>query len=168
MAPKKKKCWRYSKGKGLLLSDLRDGTIPDNEHYKEVFKRRPEFGEFPLNNPTEALRLFEGRLREARKKVAQKNSRAAQEEAMFRADRLVKPASTTDAFGRPRWNGSAVQKLLKSDITAKKHIGLSTKQFHQTRPEYLALPRDFFGQKIQQEERLQKFVAQYGDRHNYY
>jgi len=152
----------------MLLTDIRDGTILPTEHWKQVFYRRPEFGEFPLNNPAESLRLFEGRLKAARDKVAKKNARAVEEEALFRADRLIKPVSATDFFGRPRWNGSAVQKLLKADITEKKHVGLTTKQFHQTRPEYLALPRDFIGQKVRQEERLQKFVAQYGDRHNYY
>jgi len=96
----------------MLLSDIRDGSIPSTEHYKEVFKRRPEFGKFLLNNPVESLRLFEGCLKSARAKVAKKNDCTAEEEALFRADQLVKPPSITDFFGCPRWTGSTAQKLL--------------------------------------------------------
>jgi len=151
----------------MLLTDIKEKTIPDDEHYKEVFKRRPEFA-YPNNNPAKALRLFEGRLQAAHKKVAQKSSRAAEEEAIFRADRLVVPPSPTDFYGRPRWNGSNVQALLKKDFADDNHVGLTTKQFQSTRPEYGTLTVRELGRRMAQEDRLRKFNNQYGDRHNYY
>lgn len=103
--PKKKKKvenWRTSKGRELLLADVRSGTIHADMDDEEAFQSRPEFavGE----SLEEAKRLFEGRLKSARGIIGRKNTRASSELALLREDRKVHPPPPTNhrraALGR--------------------------------------------------------------------
>lgn len=166
--PKKKKKvenWRTSKGRELLLADVRSGTIHADMDDEEAFQSRPEFavGE----SLEEAKRLFEGRLKSARGIIGRKNTRASSELALLREDRKVHPPPPTNHRGEPRWEGSVAQKLLKQDVAEKKHVGMKPSEFHQTRPEYQAYPPKVIKGHVEQEVRLQKFLFQYRGRYGY-
>ena len=85
MAPSKKQNdWKKSIGRKLLFNDIKSGAIPDGMDYKTAFKSRPEFA--VGKNVDDAARLFETRLKSARKIIAEKDERAATELALLRED----------------------------------------------------------------------------------
>lgn len=128
-------------------------------HWETAYATREEFavGE----SPSEAKRLFEGRLAAARKREGKKVSRATEEERLFRADRLVHPVPQTNHRGEPHWDGSAAQKTLKQDVANGVHIGMMPQQYYAFR---LPVFKDFSPKTIAghviQEERLIKFLKQ--------
>ena len=86
--------------------------------------------------------------------------RASTELAMLQEDRLVHPFPATNYRGEPQWEGSAAQKVLKKDVADKKHETMSRTAFYNLRPEYKAFPKTVIVGKVQQEERLLKFMKQ--------
>ena len=100
---KKKKGWRSSKGRRLLYKDLKNKKIPDHLDYKAIFQLRPEFS--VGKTPAEAERLFEARLKTARKTVAERDARADEELQMMLEDRQIHPAPEFDHNGFPQWQG---------------------------------------------------------------
>lgn len=151
MPPKKKKApaWVSSKGRSLLERDIRHGLITADMNWEDVFEMRPEFavGE----NDAEARRLFEKRLKDALKRGQEKQSRADQELVALVIDRTTNPRPAIDARGRPQWEGSLAQTLLKQDVAAGVHVGKTPTQYHATRPEYTAFPVPYIGKKVDQE-----------------
>ena len=119
---------------------------------------RPEFA--VGDTPEEALCLFENRLASAREIIRGKKQRASTELAMLQEDRLVHPFPATNYRGEPQWEGSAAQKVLKKDVADKKHETMSRTAFYNLRPEYKAFPKTVIDGKVQQEERLLKFMKQ--------
>jgi hypothetical protein len=157
--PRKKKLveWKDRKGKALLIADIRCGTIPEDMNWKVAFRLRAAFA--VGDTPDEAERLFQDRLRRARKENKEQSTRAASELALLQQDRLVRPIPATNHRGEPRCEGSAAQSLLKEDIAALKHVGLSPQQFYQSRPEYYThYPLYVIKGHVEQEIRLQKFL----------
>jgi hypothetical protein len=167
MPPKKKKenNWRTCAGRMLLCSDIRNGDIPANMDWRTAFHRRAEFavGE----TPDEALRLFESRLKSARKILSSRDARASVEHAMLREDRQCIPIPTTNHRGEPRWEGSQAQKLLKKDIADGKHKAMTRMDFYQSRSEYQQFFKSTIDGKAVQEEKLIKFTKQYRARFGY-
>jgi len=157
--------WRKSDGKKLLLQDLRAGTIHDNMDWVEVFQYRPEFNVGV--SYAEALRLFKGRLRSARGKISKQKTRAVDELALLKQDRITHPAPAFNHRGEPRWQGSNVQKLLKADVKNKVHETKTHTQFYLSRPEYQTLPKRILVAHIEQEIKLIKFKTQYRSRFGY-
>jgi len=153
-------------GRKLLLEDIREGRIPDTMDWETVYVMRPEFavGE----TPEEAKRLFEGRLKGARKIIHGKNTRAATELTLFQQDRAKRPPPATDHNGLPRWEGSEAQKFLLQDLLNKQFEG-DAKGLWQSRPEYHTVyPLAYFRKKRDQEERTQKFLTQYRAKYGYH
>lgn len=159
MPPKKKtQAWIASQGRKILLSDIRTGRISENMKFEQVFLMRPEFAVGETFE--EALRLFESRLASAREIVRGKKQRAATELAMLQEDRLVHPFPATNFRGEPQWEGCAAQKVLKKDVAEKKRETMSRTAFYNLRPEYMAFSKTVINGKVQQEERLLKFMKQ--------
>jgi hypothetical protein len=137
MPPKKKKNpvnWLGSQGRAFLLKDIADGTITDGMKWRTVFGTRPEFEVGDTRE--EALRLFKGRLAAARKKIAEKKTRADREYSFLQQDLLVQPAPTRTHRGEPRWNDSAAQEFLKDDVKKGKIFTMTRTEFYNSRPEY--------------------------------
>lgn len=165
MAPKKKKkeSWGNSKGKRLLLGDIRAGRIPDDMHWKTAFESRPEFNvcPSPKKNPEE---LFSARLRGARDYIKGKNERSSRELALFQQDRVTHPPAAFNHRGEPRWPNSPAEMLLKQDVANNLHLQLTRTQFYLSRPEYQLYPKRVISGHVDQEVRLIKFLKQYVNR----
>jgi hypothetical protein len=145
-------------GQQLLLQDIRNGDIPSNMDWKVAFARRPEFA--VGDTPSEAKRLFQNRLKNARKKIEQNNNRASSELSLLQADRVAVPPPATDHQGFPRWEGSAAQIYLKQDVAANHHVGINKIHFFLSRDEYQLFTADFIWQKVRQEEKRIKYLRQ--------
>ena len=167
MPPKKTKtpAWITSKGRKTLFREITTGKIFENMKYEQVFHMHPEFA--VGDTQEEALRLFENRLANARKIIGAKKQHAATELAMLQQDRLAHPFPSTNHRGEPQWEGSAAQKVLKKDVENKKHETMSRTAFYNLRPEYDAFPKTVIDGKIQQEERLLKFMKQMRNKKGY-
>jgi len=163
---KKEVCWRDSRGKQMLLQDVRAGRIPDDMDWKDAFVQRPEFD--VGDTWEEALRLFKGRIKSARKLVNENNSRSTTELALLRQDRAIRPPPAFNHRGEPRWEQSAAQTFLKQDVADKKHETMSRTAFYNSRPAYKLFQKRTISKHIDQEIRLQKFLADYGKRRQYY
>lgn len=94
MPPKKKESWMKSKGRKLLLGDVKNGAIPNTMPWQTAFQLRPEFAVGV--SAAEAKRLFQNRLKSARAMISKKDARAASELALLQQDRLLHPAPATN------------------------------------------------------------------------
>lgn len=147
--------------------DVKSGLIPDDMDWQTAFEIRPEFEVYGVN-PAEARRLFEGRLAAARKRHDKKADRAEQEEQLLDADLVTHPTQPTNSNGRPRWDNSTAQALLKKDVDNGKHLGVKPMDFYKSRPEYY---NNFTHAEIvghlKQEVRTRKFLHQYRGKKGY-
>jgi len=171
MAPRKKKHpinWTATcRGKQLLLRDLREGLYPEDMPFEEVFYQRPEFDVGVSHS--EAKRLFENRLKAARKLVTQNNTRSASELVLMQQDRAAHPPPARYPSGEPRWDGSAAQALLKEDVKNKVHESMSREAFYTSRTEYyLDFSLQTISNHVDQEVRSSKFLKQYRARRDYF
>ena len=73
------------------------------------------------------------------------------DEACLRHDRLIVPLKTTTKSGAPRWDRHVARKLLKEDITAKKHKEMKPKELRESRNEYQDFTPEVFCKHIHQE-----------------
>lgn len=128
-----------------------------------IYTMRPEFGGADANQ----FRLFTARLRNARRNVEDGLHRAATEAAALKHDRLIHPIQENDYRNVPRWQGSQAEKLLKADIASGKHEHMKPSALYQTQEEYQKYPLDVFRGHIYQEQKLRKFLNQYGSRNNH-
>lgn len=155
--------WVASKGRRLLLEDVRSGHIPNDMDWTIAFSLCPEFNVCPSTKKT-PKQLFSARLKSARDIIRQKNTRAARELNLLQQDLVIRPPPAFNHRGEPRWEGSVAQQLLKKDIAEQKHVGLTREQFHQSRPEYSVYSKATIAKKVEQEISLIKFLADYGKR----
>ena len=163
---KKEVSWRNSRGKQMLLQDIRDGRIPDDMDWKDAFVQRPEFD--VGDTWEEARRLFEGRIKTVRKLVNESSKRSTTELEMLRQDRAVCPPAAFNHRGEPRWDQSAAQTFLKQDVADKKHETMSRTAFYNSRPAYKLFQKSTISKHVDQEVRTLKFLKQYRARRNYY
>jgi hypothetical protein len=156
--------WPSSKGRKLLIKDIRSGRIPADMAWEDAYKLRPEFvvGTKEDNTAKKARSQFESRLDSAREILAKRDTRAAEELALLRQDRQRHPAPATNHKGEPRWEGSEAQKLLKQDVAEKKHEGMKPAQYYASRPQYKAWGFSAATIKghVEQEVKLLKFRKQ--------
>ena len=79
---------------------------------------------------------FTDRLRAVKNDFVRKADRRERDREAFEIFRKNHPVPTHNHRGKPRWEGSVVQKLLKQDMEAGLHVKMSPKQFWESRPEY--------------------------------
>jgi hypothetical protein len=165
MPPRRKKPfdWYHSEARKILAFDIRKGAVKREMSVDTVFNMRPQYAAAGKDEQ-EARELFEGRLDDEFRRADELTQKAAVEMAALQQDRATHPRPALDAFGRPQWEGSPAQALMRSDIKAKKHIGKTQKQFCMTRPEYQVYDAQYIGQKISQEDRKQKWIENYPKR----
>jgi len=157
MAPKAKKeeKWVKSAAKEHLLNLLKVDKIPSEMTPKEVFERfcapktELNFGE---------KRLFSGRLRSLRNKVAEKNVIAARDAAAFAKDQVIYPRLHQDGYGLPHWPDSDAKAFLCKDIDQGLHLSLSMGALWSSRPEHTEhFPFSTFVKHVHQEVKTRKF-----------
>jgi hypothetical protein len=155
--------WRNSEAQKLLQKLLVSGEIPISsttsrmapvEIWNNVCLPRQEFAGFLFEK-------FPQRLRAMRKRLLEKGGRSEQEYVAFLHDKQHFPTPSHNHRGEPRWHGSDAERLLKLDVTAKKHELMAPQQLHGTRKEYQDYALVVFRKHIHQEVRLQKLVFQY-------
>jgi hypothetical protein len=158
-----KPSWQSSAGKKLLINDLRSSAIPmRGGDVAAIYNLRTEFG----GNDPDEFRKFPLRLRAARKHVEEGMERAASEAKALDHDRQIYKESEFNQRNEPRWQGSQAEQLLKADISSGKHNGMKPSILYKTQQEYQKFPLHIFRGHIYQEEKLIKFLSQYGSRNN--
>lgn len=149
--------WKNSKGKELLIEDLRQGRIPVvgvRGDAASIYATREEFGG---NNPDER-RKFTARLRSARLHLTENTERARTDSAALAHDRQLYPETQINSGGEHRWDGSAAQLLLRQDIRENRHNIMTPLALHCSREEYLVFRLEQFRGHIYQEVKTQKYV----------
>jgi len=122
MPPRRKKPfdWYHSEARKILAFDIRKGAVKREMSVDTVFNMRPQYAAAGKDEQ-EARELFEGRLDDEFRRADELTQKAAVEMAALQQDRATHPRPALDAFGRPQWEGSPAQALMRSDIKAKNH-----------------------------------------------
>ena len=128
--------------KSLLLHDS-DGTYKAMD-LQTFQKLSPLFEQYPLEYLERYLENF-------RKKMAKNKEIVDFDEACLRHDRLIIPLKMTTKSGAARWDQHVAKKLLKEDITGKKHKEMNPKELRESRNEYQAFTPKVFRKHIHQE-----------------
>ena len=101
---------------------------------------------------------FRERLRDHRKRMSEKHTRAAEEMQNLLHDRALYPKKTHNHHGKPVFSCSPAAPLLEQDVKEKNHKSLSLGAFHHSRTEYKSFDRDVFNHRILQQEKREKFM----------
>ena len=81
------------------------------------------------------------------------------DEAAYRNFMENHPQRSFDAIGRPRWEGSAAEALLKQDMDEGYHLAKRPFALYDSRPEYKVFDLDVFRGHIDQEIRLRNYLS---------
>jgi hypothetical protein len=159
--PPKEPEWRNSNAQVLLRHLLESGQVPSvlgimspADIWKNFCEPRTEFSGF-------SYAKFPDRLRAMQKQHRVKVGRAADENAALLHDRINFPTPSHNHRGERQWHGSEAERLLKFDVLAKNHEGMTPSQFYDTRLQYKEYPLEVVRKHIHQEVRLLKLRSQY-------
>lgn len=144
--------WHDSRAKAILLKGLEDGTIPLTVAEigpKDVFKMDPEFQKYKYEN-------FRTNLNTLRKATKSRKVNSAFDEDALQKDRQIVQRDTITQRGYPFWPESDARKLLERDLKEGRHLRMTPKILHMTRPEYRIFPLSVFRDHIHQELRCQR------------
>jgi hypothetical protein len=161
MAKKKKECWKNSKAKAVLYTDIVEGRVPvepDDSALKpkELWDQYKNLPEFQINDYNDHTK-FSNRLRSLRTQIKEQYERADADFRAFVHDRQIFPEPEFDYIrGYPHWNKSRAKKLLIRDIDIGKHKRVRPIKLYYTRPEYQEFPLKVFRDHIYQEVRKKK------------
>ena len=148
--------WKNSKAKKLLEEDLISGAIPlDSKDMgpKDVYRQRSEFAVF-------AYAQFRDRLRDLRWKTKDRNDLATSDSTALAHDQQIYPKAMHNHRGKPRWEGSEMERLLRLDMDAGKHKHMEPIELYHSRKVYYDnYPLIVSRKHIDQEERHRKFLA---------
>jgi len=146
----------------LLYDELVDGRIPVD--YKkmgpaEVFFTYAGTTEFQMNGMSYDA-TFRSRLLALRNIVKREMQRAKKDKNALRIALKNYPPPANDHHGRPQWNGSVAQILLKLDVANGKHRQMKPHELRTLpfRQEHMLHSVDEFRWKLQQEIRTQKYL----------
>ena len=151
--------WIGSSARLVLEQLIMSGEIPATGMTpKAVWETfclgRLEFEGFRYKN-------FPSRLWSMRAQIEANSQRSARENAAFVRDQEFFPVSAVTNRGKPRWQGSAAERLLKADIAEMLNDRMTPAALQRTREEYRPFDSDVFRKHIHQEVRLRKYIAQY-------
>jgi len=140
---------------------LRDETIPIN---RVLMGPKIAYKVSPVFQKVEYV-YFRNKLNDMRNKYKERRAWAEEDDFDLQGDLLLKPRPTYDVNGKPTWNGSEAQKLLRQDLPKylkkkKKNPQYMPRDLQKTRPEYQKFTLKKFRKHIYQETRRWKF-------HNY-
>ena len=129
--------WRSSESKELVLNDLRTGVLGLTEEETstdeawEYYRNTVEFVREGVGFPQ-----FSARLADHRAQVGARVGRAQWDAASMHLDRSKHPYPSHNARGEPNFHLSPAETLLRQDVRAGLHLGLTPSHFQATRPEY--------------------------------
>lgn len=130
--------------------------IKPKQVYLKYCKDRDEFKDY---QDYTALK-FAGKLNDIRDKIEQRIGRAKEDAAFLAHDRLVYPQPTHDTAGRPMWQKSKAQELLRQDIKDGTADSMKPRLLFDTREEYYNdYTLDFFRERIYKEKKWMKRQA---------
>ena len=148
--------WHKSKAKELLTHDLlnrrfpMEPTIDDTE---QIFQSRPEYKLYE--------KYFKENLKKLRAAISKRKMYAAIDNEALTHDRRIHPKATHNVNGRPRWEGSDGERLLKEAIDQGivDKPGFKPKSLYESRDEWCKVfTLKEFRDHIYQEQRTRKFL----------
>jgi len=148
----------------LLCEELASGRIPLDPKQMgpaEVFCAHSGTIEFQIDG-MEHDNTFQTRLRGLRATVERDTKRAVKDANAPKKALRRHPPSALNHHGRPHWNGSEAQRLLREDIAAGKHKSVTPFELHSSTDRAAcreALGPDDFRWKIKQEVRTKKHLC---------
>jgi hypothetical protein len=153
--------WKVSKARVILYQDLAEGKIPrhaTDQYGKSTMKLEVIFqmhGEYKLYDREK----FSSRLSKVRDMYDDCMHRKSMDEEAFNTFLHNHNPSLFSHQGYPEWQGSDAQSLLRDDIEANKHNGMSKIDLWESRAEYFEdFPLSVFRDKIKQEIRTAKYL----------
>ena len=149
--------WRNNPARLLLEQDLLSGAIPLTSaamSSKVVYTIRPEYAQLPYAS-------FPRRLQALRDSCKIKLDRGASDDAAYQHDCQFNRRPTFTASQKPRWEGSAAEHFLKSDITNNNHMNTTPQQLHASRSDYQVFELKVFRGHIHQEIKRRKFLSSF-------
>ena len=156
--------WQDSKTKEKLVADLVSGHVPikAKDMKPEVVYNLPDRFELFHKFPYEQFRNNLNRLRKTHQALF--SYAKSDYEALMR-DRTLHPKKTVDNRGKPVWDESEAQFFLRQDRKAARQAmeqgiePLSNEQLYASRSAYQRFDKKTFLQHIDQERRLELFIA---------
>jgi len=149
--------WQNSAARAMILEDLATGQLPlDEEHLStdeawDYYSSLHEFTGVPYSQ-------FARQLQTHRERVDEKRERSVEQHAALLRDRSKHSKPTTYDNGKPIFRYSDAYEMLKRDVYAGKHIGLTPSAFRLTETAYKRWNLKEFKEHIYQMERQWKFV----------
>jgi hypothetical protein len=149
--------WRNCRAKKQLVKDLERGKIPvlttamsaAEAHGLRALYQEVEFSKFKRN--FEALR----------KSIRDQKARSTQDSEGLARDRQLHPVQPVEQ-GRTRWDGSAAQARLRSDMEENLHVTMKPKDLWLSRTDYCeSFDLQTFRNHIYKEEQRMKRLAKY-------
>jgi hypothetical protein len=138
--------WKRCKPK--LQDDIVNGIVPDDWDPEKVHSFRDIY--VAVN-----FARFKANLANLRQKMATELDRAIQDDEAFQHDE-DHAESFLAASRKPKWDGSAAQRLLKEDMDAAANANLKPAALQATRPEYAFVEPKVFRKHVHQEQRSRK------------
>lgn len=153
--------WKFSDARQIMLQALDDGVVP--LEYGTTIGPRAAY-DILINEgleDTEYNDLFTRRLRDLAGQVVGNADRANDDEHAYQNFMRNHPKRAFDSYGRPRWEGSEAERLLKEDMANGIHQNYkgNPMQFYHTRGEYQKFTLEVFRAHIDQEIRLQNYLS---------
>ena len=127
--------------KPILEKLYLDGEITDDMARGSVWRLRQEFMACNINN-------FGNNWNRMKKSIGGLKKRANDDMIALAHDRILHPINMNN-----RWDGSAAQKLLKSDVKDDFHLHFTPLELWTSRAEYKAFPLHVFRPHVHQEVR---------------
>jgi hypothetical protein len=148
--------WQKSHAKKLLYHLIMDGVISDvdneDEDQQEIYLMCEEFAKYDFGK-------FGDRLSQIRKKIAELNSRAKDDELAFENYKQHHKPSLFSHKGYVQWQGSTAQDMLLDDMERGLHQQMTPKELWESRKEYTdQFPLHAFRSKLEQEIRTAKYI----------
>jgi hypothetical protein len=151
--------WRTCPARGVLLDDLAKGRLPlkntelSADRAFLFYRSMPEFENVCFSQ-------FRERLADHRLQITKEYMECKRGEDAFRGDqaRGFKNTRTHNRRGELILHLTPIDELVREDVRAGKHKGLSSSELQATRPEYRKLDNTKFKEKLYQEVKTQKFL----------
>lgn len=148
--------WSKSAAKQLLKKCFREKVIPSNygdaeQVWKDHCKNEAAFARMQYDD------TFVRRLGSVRDDYIKKVERSKKDQEAYNLAKQNHPTPKLDSRGRPQWNGSTAQKLLKEMIAEGKHVGKQPETIWKSKEAYRVYSLQTFRDHIYQEQRLLKF-----------
>jgi hypothetical protein len=130
--------WRYSEAKKKLAALLKDeSSWVKDKSWDEIYFGDPDFQLYRRD-------LFKNNAKALKKKIEVDQAAVAFDRMSLSHDRKLYPPRAITERGEPRYEGSAIEDLLKKDVKEGKSAGTKPQVLWRSRPEYQQMSLDKF------------------------